>query len=610
MMLTELCLSFLPALFPVQDPRTPATLPAERTLGWIHVPDLARLRRALPRLPLLRVNQESGWSTLLEGFLGQQQLIERSRDWDRIFLPFDRGLDFVLLRSPGAAFGFENLILGQASRAVLLKKQDEDLRSLFFAGQKPRAELLYRQGTVEDTPARYDWYRHRKPVELATGIPALAVGRSDLCVLRAGRRTVLRVAGSFDETMIQDPPLADMAGLVGLLGRKGRRSFGQELGEERQGLLLSTGIEIRPWLGMVFEGAFPEGSLPLHRVLTTLSEEQGAFVEHVRFITGSAHTGKGAGKGNAGSSPSWLRKPGRDFATLPVVVSENCVAAVRFGMDLAAVRKQGPRSSVRKILGALFPEPEGAKAESPLDVEICWLGAIQGTTAPQPLILISGAPGEFDSQSAMRRLSTWIRDRLSPEHAVLEPRPYVRSSGIHYIKLVDYSEGYIGGLWARILLGGGYLSLGKLGDRIAIAANPKTLRMAQKKLAQGRTLARRNPAVAALRFPDAALGQGFVDFQALSRRWGALAERAAEFVAPVSVLLAQGGTIQQQISGLEAGLLPSLTQAFPLQTFEILARPDGFEVVSRGGGLFSPTQWALTCEGLFVLARIHALSRF
>lgn len=606
MLLTELCLSFLPALFPVQDPRTPATLPAERTLGWIHVPDVARLRRALPRLPLLRVNQESGWSTLLEGFLGQQQLIERSRDWDRIFLPFDRGLDFVLLRSPGAAFGFENLILGQASRAVLLKKQDEDLRSLFFAGQKPRAELFYRQGTVEDTPARYDWYRHREPVELASGIPALAVGRSDLCVVRAGRRTVLRVAGSFDETVIQDPPLADMAGLVGLLGRKGRKSFGQELGEERKGLLLSTGIEIRPWLGMIFEGAFPERSLPLQRLLTTLCEEQGAFVEHIHFITGSAHTSKGAD----GSSPSWLRKPGRDFATLPEVVSENCVAAVRFGMDLAAVRKQGPRSSVRQILGSLFPEQQDDKVESHLDVEICLLGAIQGTTAPQPLILISGAPGEFDSQAAMRRLSTWIRDRMSPEHAVLEPRPYVSSSGIHYIKFVDYREEYIDGLWARILLGGGYVSLGKLGDRIAIAANPKTLRMAQKKLAQGRTLAQRNPAVAALRFPGEALGQGFVDFQALSGRWGALAEQAAEFVAPLGVLLAQGGTIQQQITGLKTGLLPSLTQAFPLQTFEILARPDGFEVVSRGGGLFSPTQWALTCEGLFVLARIHALSRF
>ncbi len=595
MFLASLCLAALPVLF--QDPRTAPTLPEGRTLAWIHIPDVQGLRGALPRLPLLCVTDQPGWNTILEGVLGQQLLRERSDTWDQIFLPFDRGMDFVLLKSEGATYGFENLILGQASKASLLRQQRSHLESLFQAGSEPRQELVYKSGVAQDTPARYGWYQHRRPVELARGIPALALGRSDLCILQAGRRTVLRVAASYGKEVIPDPPLADMAGLIGLAGRKGRSRLGQELGESRKGLLLSTGFELAPLLQALVGDAYPAATVPVKRILTTLQEDQGSLVERILFVEGEKR----------GEPPLRFRSPSKGLRALVDVASEDCVAAVRIGLDLFEFTDGLPGLLNDEVLAALIP---GLTRGSQVDVELCLQGSIKGTTSPQPMILISGSSGKLDAKKALHILSRLIRGAMAPKQEVIEPRSYVRQSGIYYIKFVDYGEEYTDSLILRIALGGGYLSLGMLGDRVAITTNPKTLRMAQKKLASGKTLGSRVPTLRNLPWTDGTLGQGFIDYRALSTRFGALTEMLTESLLPWIALLPQAGNVTVQISGLKTGLLPSLTQDFPLQTFEILDHRKGLEIVSRGGGLFSLSQWALACEGLFCLARIHALSRF
>ena len=323
MLLASLCLVLLPSV--VQDPRTPATYPTDRTLAWMHIPDVNGLRKAIPRMPLLRVPDRAGWGTLLEGILGQNMLEERSEDWDKLLLPFDKGLDFVLLKSKGEGFGVENLIMGQGSTASLLRTHRLDLESMFMAGAKARQELIHEVGVAQDTPARYSWYRHRDPVELSLGIPAVAIGRSDLCVLQAGRRTVLRVTGSFDDSEIPKPPITEMAGLVGLSGRKGRSSFGQDLGESRKGLLLSMGIEISPLIHTATDGGIDLKGLPLRRMLATLEDDNGTLVERIRFLAGE------------GDSKSWFRSLKEPLSRLLETVSEDCIAAIRVGMDLSQV---------------------------------------------------------------------------------------------------------------------------------------------------------------------------------------------------------------------------------------------------------------------------------
>lgn len=595
MLLAALCLATLPSVF--QDPRTPETWPADRTLAWMHIPDVALLRGAIPRMPLLRVPDRPGWGTLLEGILGQEGLENRSGEWDKLLLPFDRGIDFVVLKSEGEGFGIENLVMGHASKASRLLAQRRELESLFMVGDRARQELIHEVGVAQDTPARYSWFRHRSPVQLAIGIPAVAVGRSDLCVLQAGRSTVLRVTGSFDATEVSKPPIAEMAGLVGLSGRKGRCRFGTELGEDRKGLLLSLGLEIPPWIRTATDGAIDPRSVPVQRLLVTLEEDGGELVERIRWVAGE------------GDGWSWFRPPQEGLESLLRIVSEDCVAAVRVGIDLSEVGDEQKFFGFlnKEVLKILVSDMEDSPC---VDVELCLVGAVNGTTSPQPMILIKGVDGKLDSKAALQRISERLRDTLAPEAEVLVPKPYVRKSGIHYIKFVDYWDEYSGGLLARLLLGGGYLSIGKLGDRVAITCNPKTLRMAQRKLAQGKTLAGRVPALTRQESTEGALGQGFLDYQGLATRFGALAEFATQTFVPLLAFLPQGGNVQMQVTGLKSRLLPALAQEFPLQTFEVLRCKRGAEVVSRGGGLFSPSQWALACEAIFCLARIDALSRF
>lgn len=306
---------------------------------------------------------------------------------------------------------------------------------------------------------------------------------------------------------------------------------------------------------------------------------------------------------------SGLRYGGPALGDVASMLPADTIAALRLGVrgevwsdlvyDLVentggATEEVGPFFGHLRTLLALGPQPEkeGGRIglEGLREVVAFVVPGAAGSPVPEPGLIVP-ARGEDAARAMLEEAAVLLASHaardLSPADAKKKIRTLGKGGGVRFLRYADFYGDRSSGMLLRFL-GGGFLAATRIGDRLAIGCNPRTLRRMREAATQG-------PNLAGVEGFRAAFPPGSGRAVELWADTAALADSLRKYDNFLPLLHLAGG---EQVS------LPRIQDLRPLLGRETLwstKTAKGHAFLHRGGTFLSPTAWATVGYAIYML---------